>query len=124
MDNEKKNLEDIKEKTITQIAELQKSKEKVPSLELLVKKQKEIESLEIQKKALGMFKFKEKKAIQEQIDSLIGEKLKTKTKVTAEQQEIDKQITPIREELNKAIARIEEIDNELTMDRDMEDNDE
>ena len=123
LDNEKKNLEDKKEKNIKQISELQKSKEKVPSLELLVNKQKEIESLESQKKALGLFKFKEKKALQEQIDSLVLEKGKIKTKVTAEQQEIEKQITHIRAELNKAIARIKEIDNELTMDRVEEEDD-
>lgn len=123
LDEEKSNLEQVKEKCTTQIADLQKSKEKAPSLELLVKKQKEIEALEVQKKVLGLFKFKEKKALQEQIDSLVAEKGKIKAKVTAEQQEIEKQITPIRAELNKAIARIKEIDNELIMDRDEEEDD-
>lgn len=123
LDNEKNDLEKIKEQTTAQISEMQKNKEKVPSLKLLVEKQKEIESLETQKKALSLFKFKEKKAFQEQIDTLIVEKGKIKTKVAAEQQEIEQQIITIRAELNKAITRIKEIDNELTMDRDEEEDD-
>ena len=95
----------------------------MPSLEVLIKKQKEIEALEVQKNALGLFKFKEKKSLQEQIDVLVVEKGKIKTKVTAEQQEIEKQITPIRAELNKAIARIKEINYELAMDRGEEEDD-
>jgi len=122
-ETEKTSLEQIKQKSTAEISELQKSKEKVPSLELLVNKQKEIEALEAQKKTLGLFKFKERKALQEKIEVLIDEKYKIKTIVTAEQQEIEKQITPIRAELNKTIARIKEIDNELTMDRDEEEED-
>lgn len=121
LENEKKNLEDIKERTTAQIAELQKSKEKVPSVELFDKNQKEIAALEMRKKALGMFKFKEKKTLQELIDVLVIKKFEINKQIVKEQQEIEKQITPIRAELNEAIARIKEIDNELTIDRVIED---
>lgn len=124
LDNRKKDLESIKEKAIAKISELQKEKEKVPSLDLLIKKQKEIESLETQKKALGLLKFKEKGALQGQINVLNVEKNAIKEKVTEEQQEIEKEIAPIRTELNDTIALIAEIDDILTRDRDGGDDDE
>lgn len=124
LETKKSELEKIKERYVTEIATIRKKNEEVPSMASLIEKQKEIESLEAQKKALGLFKIKEKKAIQEQIDVLLIEKDKIKTKVVAEQQEIEKEIIPIREELNKTIARIKEIDNELNMDREVEDDDE
>ena len=121
LDNEKKSLEEFKANATAQLAELKKSKEKVPSLELFVKKQKEIAALETQKNALGFFKFKEKKELQLKIDALMVEKNKIKTKVNGEQQEIETEINSVNIKLNKAIARIKEIDNEFTMDRDDDD---
>ncbi len=121
LDNEKKSLEEFKANATAQLAELKKSKEKVPSVELFVKKQKEIAALETQKNALGFFKFKEKKELQLKIDALMVEKNKIKTKVNGEQQEIETEINSVNIKLNKAIARIKEIDNEFTMDRDDDD---
>lgn len=121
LENEKSQLEKIKERCISEIATLQKKKEKVPSMPSLIKKQKEIETLENEKRALGLFKFKEKKAVQEKIDALNLEKNKIKDKVNTEQKEvsieIEKEIEPIRTELNKTTARLKEIEEELTKDR-------
>jgi chromosome segregation ATPase len=117
LENEAKSLESQKKQYTDEIAQLQKQKESVPALAQLIQVQKNIEKLEEEKKALGLFKGKEKKAIQEKIDVQETDKNRLKQQVASQQQEIEQKITPVRTKLNAAIARLKAIDQELTKDR-------
>lgn len=72
--------------------------------------EKLISELFIQKDGLGFFKGKEKKALQDRIDSLIERKIELKSRW----EPVEKELT---EEVKKANSRIKEIDNEFTKDR-------
>lgn len=117
LENEAKSLESQKKQYTDEIAQLQKQKESVPALAQLIQVQKNIEKLEEEKKTLGLFKGKEKKAIQEKIDVQEADKNRLKQQVASQQQEIEQKITPVRTKLNAAIARLKAIDQELTKDR-------
>lgn len=117
LENEAKSLESQKKQYTDEIAQLQKQKESVPALAQLIQVQKNIEKLEEEKKALGLFKGKEKKAIQEKIDVQEADKNRLKQQAASQQQEIEQKITPVRTKLNAAIARLKAIDQELTKDR-------
>jgi hypothetical protein len=117
LENEAKSLESQKKQYTDEIAQLQKQKESVPALAQLIQVQKNIEKMEEEKKALGLFKGKEKKSIQEKIDVQEADKNRLKQQVASQQQEIEQKITPVRTKLNAAIARLKAIDQELTKDR-------
>lgn len=117
LENEAKSLESQKKQYTNEIAKLQKQKDSVPALAQLIQVQKNIEKLEAEKKALGLFKGKEKKAVQEKIDVQEVDKNRLKQQVASQQQEIEQKITPVRTKLNAAIARLKAIDQELTKDR-------
>ena len=70
-----------------------------------------ITALQQEKSALGFFKVKEKKAIQEQIDKLASDDLE-KAKASREAA-----ILPIQAQVDAATTRIAEIDEELTKER-------
>ena len=84
--------------------------------------------LKMEQNNLGLFKGKEKKALQAQIDSLnsrlptINKSIETEEKEQIKLcnnkiREIEQQVAPIKENLEKANARINEINTELTKDR-------
>ncbi|MBE5733378.1 MAG: hypothetical protein E7353_10210 [Clostridiales bacterium] len=118
LDTEKAELEkQISENYAKAIVDLQQKKEKVPSQQALIQVQNEISSLEKEKSSLGLFKGKEKKIIQGQIDNLTPRLNQIKVAVANEQQVFDNEIEQIRVALNNAINRVQEINNILTMDR-------
>ncbi len=117
LDQELQALQETKKQYVDQIAALQKRKEEVPAFVQLTQIKSRIDKLQSDKKALGLFKTKEKKAIQEQIAAAEQEKAEVAKQAVSQQSEIDREIEPIRAELNKIIAKIKKIENELTKDR-------
>ena len=121
LDQELLSLNTEKGNYIERINDIQKKKGNVPALSQLIKIQKEIEELDNQKKALGLFKGKEKKAIQEKIDSLDIQKKKLQVDVQNQQKEVEQQyeteLNQIRAKLNEVAAKVKDIENELTRDR-------
>lgn len=117
LESEKKSLNSQKAQYIDEISQLQQQKNGVDALVRLIQVQKTIEQLTAEKKSLGLFKLKEKKAIQEKIDAQVINKNNLKGQVAAQQQEIEQKIIPIRAKLNEAIDRLNEIDDELTKNR-------
>ncbi|MCC8153866.1 MAG: hypothetical protein LIP01_06425 [Tannerellaceae bacterium] len=69
-----------------------------------------IKELEAKKKTLGIFKNKEKKALQEQINSLENECSSAKAAK-------DKAVAPMESEIEKLQKRLDEINDELTKNR-------
>ena len=70
-----------------------------------------IKALQQEKSALGFFKVKEKKVIQEQINNLASDNLE-KAKASREAA-----VLPIQAQIDAATVRIAEIDEELTKER-------
>lgn len=107
---EKKTLEEEAASLKKQVSELETELENVPEKAEKDEASKQLRSLLVKRESLGIFKIKEKKAIQEEIDT-VSAKVKTlEGKVNAAQKAIREKIDP----LNK---RINEINNELTKAR-------
>lgn len=80
-----------------------------------------IKKLTEEKSSLGLFKGKEKKALQEQIDQANTEKKAIQNRMDAAKKEIESKISSIKSDFQKKISplqsRINEISNELTKAR-------
>jgi len=108
---EKAALESEKQSLTQQIADLDnKEIPAIPGYAEVKKLNEKVDALTYKKETIGFFKFKEKKAVQQQIDS-------TKTEIN----DIMSRVNPIIEEIRKRISeykdRIETIDTELTKPR-------
>lgn len=117
LDAELSSLQSKKKQLAYQIDELVKKKEGVPTRSILETARKERSKLQAQKNELGLFKIKEKKAVQEQIEACERKIADADAQMAVQQQEVEKEIEPIRAELNQVIAKIKEIENELNKDR-------
>ena len=89
---------------------LQKEIDAIPSKLGLDVLDKRIETITQEKSALGLFKFKERKELQEQIDALDKEVRALSTQVYKEQ-------SPFLDELQGMKKRIRSIETELTKER-------
>ena len=83
----------------------------LPEVKVEMQIEAKIEALQREKSKLGLFKVKEKKALQEQIESLISDDLKKAKESGAIS------AAPIQGQIDSANTRIAEIDKELTKDR-------
>ena len=112
--SEKVELESEKKSLTEQIAAINESIETIPQntegYAEMVELQKKVENLTAEKNAHGAFKFKEKKAVQGQIDS-------TKNEIKPIQARIDSAIEEAKNRIPPLESRIEEIDTELTKPR-------
>lgn len=80
-----------------------------------------IQKLSDEKSSLGLFKGKEKKAIQEKIDQANNEKKAVQNRMDAAKKEVESKISSIKSDYQKKISplqsRLDEISNELTKPR-------
>lgn len=109
--DEKEQLDAQKSSLNAQIADLNKSIDTLAEVASVKQIEGQIESLKKEQNALGLFKGKEKKALQAQIDALISRDLEEAKEHKAAA------VAPIQEQIDAANARIAEIDAELTKDR-------
>lgn len=117
LEEEKNKLESEKGLLQNQISTLIEEKESVPAMVDLKTIQDSISSLTEQKKELGFFKGKEKRAVQERIDAAMREADEMREVVKTQQEDVEKRISPLRTALHDATERIKEIDHELSKDR-------
>jgi len=112
--SEKTELESEKQSLTEQIAALNEEITTVPQktdgYAAMVELQKKAENLTSEKKALSLFKLKEKKAVQAQIDSTNDEIAPIQERINTAIEEVQKRIVPLQ-------GRIEAIDTELTRPR-------
>ena len=110
----KTNLESEKESLKKQIDvhndEIKIIPEKTEGYSEMLELQKKVEEFTLEKKALGFFKFKDKKAVQEKIDSTKNDIAPIKTRINSAIEEVQKQINSLQN-------RINDIDTELTKPR-------
>ena len=124
IDEEKRELEALKAKAISaywseqerealsaKVENLNAEISSLPEVKAEAQIEAKIQALKQEKSALGLFKGKEKKALQEQIDSLASGDLE-KAKASREAA-----VSPIQTQIDAANARIAEIDEELTKER-------
>lgn len=129
---EKANLETERESLKTQInsfidslnehiTELNKEIERISGKTEIANLDERIQKLENDKKGLGLFKGKEKKALQEQIDQLTSEKTAIRSRMDAAKKELEAKIAKAKADVQKKVApmqsRITAINNELTKAR-------
>ena len=107
---EKDALEGEKAKIGEQISELNSTINALPEVNAVTSLEGQIAALKKEKDSLGLFKGKEKKSLQEQIDSL-NDRLTTAN--TAK----NNAVAPIRAKIDGLNKRIREIDAELTKKR-------
>ena len=104
-----------------QIAEINKEIAAIPGGAEIANLDERINKLTSDKKALGLFKGKEKKAIQEQIDQLTGEKAAIQSRMAAAKKELEAKIAVTKADVQKKVApmqsRVTAINNELTKAR-------
>ena len=117
LDAEQKKLQSQKSDIELQIAGLEAQKETVPAKKQLDAIQNRIDELTAEKKALGLFKVKEKKVIQGKIDEVETEATAARKLLDSQQSEIEKTIVPLRGQLSDIVDKLSEITLEFERDR-------
>ena len=125
LETEKENLQtqiDILDASmVSQIAEINNQIAAIPGSAELANLDERIKQLESDKKALGLFKSKEKKAVQEHIDQAAAEKVAVRSRMEAAKKPLEEQIATVRSETLAKIrtlrSRLNDINSELTKAR-------
>lgn len=99
------------------IDEINKRKAELPENAEIREKNDQKRELIRKQSQLGIFKGKEKKALQDQIDALEKESWALRDQANKKEQEIDEEAKPYRARLSQIQERIRELKNELTKDR-------
>lgn len=107
---EEAQLEHERSSLIDKITALKKNIDTLPEASEVKGLKKQINSLELQKSYLGLFKGKEKKALQEKIDNLMQS-------LSSAQSANNKAVSAIQAEISKLQNRINEINTELRKER-------
>lgn len=104
-----------------QVAALNKEIAAIPGKSEIDNIEERIKQLTEEKSALGIFKGKEKKALQEQIDQAYAEKKNIQDRMDAAKKEIEAKIANVKAEIQKKVTplqnRVNTISNELTKAR-------
>lgn len=104
-----------------QVAVLNKEISAIPGKTEIDNIEERIKKLTEEKSALGIFKGKEKKALQEQIDQANAEKKGVQDRMDAAKKEIEAKIANVKAEIQKKVTplqnRVNTISNELTKAR-------
>lgn len=108
--DEKDAFEGEKARINEQISELNNTINSLPEVNTVNNLEAQIATLRKEKDSLGLFKGKEKKALQEQIDSLNG-------RLTTANTAKNNAVAPLKAEIDNLNKRIREIDTELTKKR-------
>ena len=117
----KKMISEIEKTMNEQVSALYEEKNNLPGYSEIKLIDEEINKLMVEKSGLGMFKGKEKKALQDKIDQLTAEKQTAKEQLEAAQHEINIKIERIKSEANAKMnpmkERVSTIRVELTKGR-------
>ena len=121
---EKANLEKEKDQLLSeeqnlkdQIVELENKKDSVPAKAEYEELNNRLNELKKQKDALGLFKNKEKKALQDQIESLTQSFKKCRSELDAQKKVFVDKMNPLESRIKDIDIRLQEIETELNKDR-------
>ena len=120
-DDLNKQISELKADMKTRITAFNEEMEAIPGAVELVNCDLKIKQLTEKKEALGLFKGKEKKALQDQIDQTTIDRRVVQERIDAKKAEIEDKINSVKAEIQKKIAplesRVDRIKNELTKPR-------
>ena len=117
LETEKRDLLENRKYLNSQIEELRKKLDAIPSISMRDEKQKMMNELKGQLKSLGFFKGKEKKNLKSRIDELGHEMEQLTVSIENEKSSIHHKINEITDEIKKVDKRVGEIAIELTKER-------
>lgn len=117
LETEKRDLLENRKYLNSQIEELRKKLDAIPSISMRDEKQKMMNELKGQLKSLGFFKGKEKKNLQSRIDELGHEMEQLTVSIENEKSSIHHKINEITDEIKKVDKRVGEIAIELIKER-------
>ena len=117
LETEKRDLLENRKYLNSQIEELRKKLDAIPSISMRDEKQKMMNEIKGQLKSLGFFKGKEKKNLQSRIDELGHEMEQLTVSIENEKSSIHHKINEITDEIKKVDKRVGEIAIELTKER-------
>lgn len=117
LETEKRDLLENRKYLNSQIEELRKKLDAIPSISMRDEKQKMMNELKGQLKSLGFFKGKEKKNLQSRIDELGHEMEQLTVSIENEKSSIHHKINEITDEIKKVDKRVGEIAIEVTKER-------
>lgn len=117
LETEKRDLLENRKYLNSQIEELRKKLDAIPSISMRDEKQKMMNELKGQLKSLGFFKGKEKKNLQSRIDELGHEMEQLTVSIENEKSSIHHKINEITDEIKKVDKRVGEVAIELTKER-------
>ena len=117
LETEKRDLLENRKYLNSQIEDLRKKMDAIPSISMRDEKQKMMNELKGQLKSLGFFKGKEKKNLQSRIDELGHEMEQLTVSIENEKSSIHHKINEITDEIKKVDKRVGEIAIELTKER-------
>ena len=117
LETEKRDLLENRKYLNSQIEELRKKLDAIPSISMRDEKQKIMDELKAQLKSLGFFKGKEKKSLQARIDELGREMEQLTISIESEKSSIQHKIDEIFDKIKKVDKRVGEITIELTKER-------
>lgn len=117
LETEKRDLLENRKYLNSQIEELRKKLDAIPSISMRDEKQKMMNELKGQLESLGFFKGKEKKNLQSRIDELGHEMEQLTVSIENEKSSIHHKINEITDEIKKVDKRVGEIAIELTKER-------
>lgn len=117
LETEKRDLLENRKYLNSQIEELRKKLDAIPSISMRDEKQKMMNELKGQLKSLDFFKGKEKKNLQSRIDELGHEMEQLTVSIENEKSSIHHKINEITDEIKKVDKRVGEIAIELTKER-------
>jgi uncharacterized Zn finger protein (UPF0148 family) len=117
LETEKRALLEKRKYLNSQIEELRKKLDVIPSISIRDEKQKMMNELKEQLKSLGSFKGKEKKSLHARIDELGHEMEQLTISIENEKSSIQHKINEITDEIKKVDKHVGEITIELTKER-------
>lgn len=117
LETEKRALLEKRKYLNSQIGELRKKLDVIPSISIRDEKQKMMNELKEQLKSLGFFKGKEKKSLHTRIDELGHEMEQLTISIENEKSSIQHKINEITDEIKKVDKHVGEITIELTKER-------
>lgn len=98
--DKKKELEDERAELLKQVSALLEEEKRIPGGEEKAKLQTRIAQLTAEKESLGLFKGKEKKALQEQIDAANAQMKVISDRMAAAKAELEKKLKPLNDRLS------------------------
>ena len=117
LEAERATLEEKKQALDMQISKLEEKKRNVPARVEYEEHRKKLSELEAKLGSLGLFKGKEKKALNAEIEVEKSKRSDIDSRVHSQEAEVNSELAPVRKQRSEAVNRISEIDKEFKKDR-------